>query len=407
MDHSNYTSFDDVSWAIQSTTLSKRWGNHRQSIYDEFLLNCRRQYGDTATMATSATNNTKSVCDMQEEYRLKMNRYQPRSMRNFTAEGFVKTRAPSVVQQMLQQFWNENAQHAQPERTADAYHNPWETVPSFVNVLDQTLVGAGLGMKVAIANAVREVIEEWTGMRQVITSLYGIRIYHNNSILAPHVDRMPLVASAIINVAQDVDEDWVLEIYDHYGRAHNVTMKPWDMVLYESHACIHGRPFKMRGNYFANLFIHFEPIGPLRHAKSTEDDNDVAFPPYLLKGSPWEPEWRRLNPNGWVLDPMSRTEWGDLKGLRYVAERSPESLHKEDYNGWQPIHLASRHGNLEILRFLIEEYGISPWEPTRQGSTPLVIAQSHLPTPDHPVIQYLKEAVVDEPVGSQNPHGEL
>ena len=28
-------------------------------------------------------------------------------------------------------------------------------------------------------------------------SLYGVRLYHNNSILAPHVDRMPLVTSCI------------------------------------------------------------------------------------------------------------------------------------------------------------------------------------------------------------------
>jgi hypothetical protein len=40
----------------------------------------------------------------------------------------------------------------------------------------------------------------------------------------PHsVDRLPLVASAILNVAQDVDEPWPTEIYDHQGRAHNVT----------------------------------------------------------------------------------------------------------------------------------------------------------------------------------------
>ena len=34
------------------------------------------------------------------------------------------------------------------------------------------------------------------------------------------------------------------------------------MVLYESHSVVHGRPFPMKGNYFANVFIHFEPIGP-------------------------------------------------------------------------------------------------------------------------------------------------
>jgi hypothetical protein len=57
-------------------------------------------------------------------------------------------------------------------------------------------------------------------------SLYGVRVYYEGSVLAPHVDRLPLVSSAIINVAQDVDEPWPLEVIGHDGRAENVTMEP-------------------------------------------------------------------------------------------------------------------------------------------------------------------------------------
>lgn len=42
--------------------------------------------------------------------------------------------------------------------------------------------------------------------------------------MSPHVDRLPLVSSAIINVAQDVDEPWPLEVIGHDGKAENVTM---------------------------------------------------------------------------------------------------------------------------------------------------------------------------------------
>jgi hypothetical protein len=38
----------------------------------------------------------------------------------------------------------------------------------------------------------------------------GIRVYHEGAFMLPHVDRLPLVASAMIGVAQDVDEDWPL-----------------------------------------------------------------------------------------------------------------------------------------------------------------------------------------------------
>jgi hypothetical protein len=67
------------------------------------------------------------------------------------------------------------------------------------------------------------------------------------AILSPHVDRYPLVTSCIINVAQDVDEPWPLEVYDRQGKAVNVTMEAGDIVFYESHSLIHGRPFPLRG----------------------------------------------------------------------------------------------------------------------------------------------------------------
>ena len=55
--------------------------------------------------------------------------------------------------------------------------------------------------------------EVWAGLRLAPTSIYGIRRYRNNSLLATHVDRTNShVISAILNVAQDVDEDWPLYI---------------------------------------------------------------------------------------------------------------------------------------------------------------------------------------------------
>ena len=105
-------------------------------------------------------------------------------------------------------------------------------------------------------------IKEWIPGIQSLSrsSLYGIRVYTSGSILATHVDRDPLITSAIINVGQDVDEDWPLEVYDHAGVAHNITMTPGDMILYESHSVLHGRPFSLQGRYFANVFVHFKPI---------------------------------------------------------------------------------------------------------------------------------------------------
>jgi len=77
-----------------------------------------------------------------------------------------------------------------------------------VSVENTGLRGGGAGLKAAIWNAARETIQEWTGEELTECSLYGIRVYTEGSVLSPHVDRLPLVSSAIINVAQDVDEPW-------------------------------------------------------------------------------------------------------------------------------------------------------------------------------------------------------
>jgi hypothetical protein len=49
----------------------------------------------------------------------------------------------------------------------------------------------------------------------------------------------------IVNVDRDFDVDWPLEVIGHDGKANNVTTEPGDIVPYESHAVIHGRPFTL------------------------------------------------------------------------------------------------------------------------------------------------------------------
>ena len=133
--------------------------------------------------------------------------------------------------------------------------NNWISESTFVSVEDSKLRGGGYALKQKLWNEAHDVISEWTGQELTQCSLYGIRIYHEGAILATHVDRLPLVSSAIINVDQDLDEPWPLEVIGHDGRAYNVTMEPGDMVLYESHSVLHGRPFPMKGRFMANIFV--------------------------------------------------------------------------------------------------------------------------------------------------------
>ena len=53
--------------------------------------------------------------------------------------------------------------------------------------------------------------EAWSGLKLVPTNLNGIRRYKNMSALTSHLDKLSTeVISAIINVGQEVEEDWPL-----------------------------------------------------------------------------------------------------------------------------------------------------------------------------------------------------
>eukprot|EP00927_Polykrikos_kofoidii_P037762 TRINITY_DN31988_c0_g1_i1.p1 TRINITY_DN31988_c0_g1~~TRINITY_DN31988_c0_g1_i1.p1 ORF type:complete len:548 (+),score=75.32 TRINITY_DN31988_c0_g1_i1:62-1645(+) len=109
---------------------------------------------------------------------------------------------------------------------------------------------------------IQPLIEEWVGMPLEFTSFYGIREYYRGSELRMHVDRVSShVFSAILNVAQEgMDADWDLEVIDFDGVHKSVSMKPGQMIYYQSAKLIHGRPTALRGDLYASCFCHFKPV---------------------------------------------------------------------------------------------------------------------------------------------------
>lgn len=252
-----------------------------------------------------------------------------------------------------------------------------------VSVEDKNIPGAGYELKSAIWDAAKPIIEEWTGMEQQPSSMYGIRVYTEGAILSPHADRLPLVSSCIINVAQDVDEEWVLEVFDREGNSVNVTMAPGDMVLYESGSLIHGVSFrsccrepnqpnlvarKLMNQFpftasfrpqrkllrkvsfsirrwaptqscraktnesisFYSIFIHFQPTG-----KPLDFDNydfveemDDFYPPYILKDSEQAAHWKQRNPTGWHQESPSGAHIDTLPAFEAAAVNDLEVLHR-------------------------------------------------------------------------------
>ena len=48
-------------------------------------------------------------------------------------------------------------------------------------------------------------------------------------------------------------------------KVQKITLKPGEMLLYESAAAPHGRPYPLKGEYFDNLFVHFTLDYPQYH----------------------------------------------------------------------------------------------------------------------------------------------
>ena len=45
---------------------------------------------------------------------------------------------------------------------------------------------------------------------------------------------------------------------DHAGEKKKIFLNPGEMLLYESAKVPHGRQYPLQGEYFDNIFIHFE-----------------------------------------------------------------------------------------------------------------------------------------------------
>lgn len=135
----------------------------------------------------------------------------------------------------------------------------------------------------------------------------------------------------------------------------------------------------------ANVFIHFEPIGPVggEIVYGTTD-----LPPYLIPGSPEEENWRIRNPNGHEIMKTEKFTSGttdahkaasrtDIAELEEYVNLHEEVVNTRDVNGWIPLHEAVRRNSVEIVRFLLErgsEVNLRTGN-DKMGGTPLFLAQ--------------------------------
>eukprot|EP00472_Partenskyella_glossopodia_P005502 CAMPEP_0197523972 /NCGR_PEP_ID=MMETSP1318-20131121/8772_1 /TAXON_ID=552666 /ORGANISM="Partenskyella glossopodia, Strain RCC365" /LENGTH=380 /DNA_ID=CAMNT_0043076807 /DNA_START=132 /DNA_END=1274 /DNA_ORIENTATION=+ len=225
---------------------------------------CHTDYGSEECLSSLVGYTDKDALqpawDHMNEKRERVNFAQPRHLKNFTKLGFEKMPIPDSVWQVLNRYYQDNKDSIVLEKWPpnNPYINHWEAVPMMIWLPE---LHTGDNTKQDIFDGLTPVLEEWSGTKLVQTDMYGMRVYKNNTFLENHVDRIAThVVSAIMHIADSSDHEWPLNIFDHEGNEHNVTIAPGEMVLYESATCRHGRPSKFQGDYYVNAFAHYRPV---------------------------------------------------------------------------------------------------------------------------------------------------
>ena len=179
---------------------------------------------------------------------------------NYTKTGFALAQLPRDIFEKIQNFYVSHQEHKKNEVVPGGFIS--NSDPK--NTQSSSLINLREDLREEIHILLKVLMEKWCGKALLPTYVYGIRVYHRGAVLKCHQDRMEThIISAIINVDQQVDQDWPLVIYDNYYRRHEVILKPGEVIFYEGARLMHGRPFPLRGNFFANIFCHFKPSGYL------------------------------------------------------------------------------------------------------------------------------------------------
>lgn len=69
--------------------------------------------------------------------------------------------------------------------------------------------------------------------------------------------------SSIVHLAHQYDNDdepWPIDIEDHNGQLHSVSLQPGQMLFYESAKLLHGRMRAFKGKYYGSIFLHYKPV---------------------------------------------------------------------------------------------------------------------------------------------------
>jgi prolyl 4-hydroxylase len=135
-----------------------------------------------------------------------------------------------------------------------------ESVPDYIKTATSEIVPITPQIKTQLHDYFLPICRGWIEDQYALnpTYVYGIRTYLRGAWLKQHRDRQETHhVSAIIQIDQEVDKDWVLHMENNDGQWDEIILKPGEFVLYESARLEHGRLDEFQGNAYRNCFVHY------------------------------------------------------------------------------------------------------------------------------------------------------
>jgi hypothetical protein len=147
--------------------------------YDDYMAGCAQIYGN-------------ELCNTNDHDRIQLNAVQPaRQHQNFTSTGYAVVPVPTMAWDALERFWLAKGQDRWQRNQeywehGSIYTNHWVAPTYHVPIDDDD---EDKQVRNTLVESVQTVLEKWSGTPLLFSSTYGVRVYTQNSILAPHIDR--------------------------------------------------------------------------------------------------------------------------------------------------------------------------------------------------------------------------
>lgn len=170
--------------------------------------------------------------------------------------GFQKARLPPAIFERLRAHFRVNIERFRAE-------GPVDEIRTTAHQVIPTLLFEDQSFNARLAEELRPLHEAWAGVPLALSACYGIRCYQRGTFLYKHVDRQPHFVSSTICVDHALDAPWPLSVTSLDGQVSQVDLEPGELCFYEGVRLAHGRPYPLRGDFYAGIFVHYYPAAGL------------------------------------------------------------------------------------------------------------------------------------------------